>query len=123
MSAWFPILIIVSVFLIAVASAYGTFRAEKKRREGLQQALSDVLFPHQIHLQVKRLDSVARRGAAKHSRASTIVINIFKKENKVEMTIIDAEGRQHTVRVSAENAGGDALAPLISAASTLAREP
>jgi signal transduction histidine kinase len=31
----------------------------------------------------------AINNAAKHSRASTIVINIFKKQNQVEMTIID----------------------------------
>ena len=38
------------------------------------------------------------------------------------MTVTDADGRTHTVRVSAENASADALAPLISAASTLAQE-
>ena len=63
------------------------------------------------------------------SGAFTLAIDVVRawlardKHRSVEMTIIDAEGRQHTVRVSAENAGGDALATLISAASTLAREP
>jgi hypothetical protein len=40
----------------------------------------------------------------------------------VEMTFTDAEGNVKTVRVSADNAGSDALAPLISAASALAKE-
>jgi signal transduction histidine kinase len=31
----------------------------------------------------------AINNAAKHSRASTIVVNIFKKDNKVEITIAD----------------------------------
>ena len=44
------------------------------------------------------------------------------KHRLVEMTVTDADGRTHTVRVSAENASADALAPLISAASTLAQE-
>lgn len=45
------------------------------------------------------------------------------KHRAVELTFTDSEGRTRTVRVSADNAGSDALAPLISAAATLAKEP
>ncbi|HEY6595872.1 MAG TPA: hypothetical protein VI011_17490 [Asanoa sp.] len=45
------------------------------------------------------------------------------KHRAVEMTFTDSEGRTRTIRVSADNAGSDALAPLISAASMLAKEP
>jgi hypothetical protein len=44
------------------------------------------------------------------------------KHRSVEMTVTDAAGQKHTVRVSAENANADALAALISAASTLTEE-
>lgn len=44
------------------------------------------------------------------------------RHRSVELTFTDAEGNPKTVRVSAENAGSDALAPLIMAASELAKE-
>jgi Effector Associated Constant Component 1 len=44
------------------------------------------------------------------------------RHRSVEMTFTDAAGRVQTVRVTAENAGRDALAPLISAAAKLARD-
>lgn len=44
------------------------------------------------------------------------------RHRSVEMTFTDRSGQERTVRVSAENAGRDALAPLIEAATTLARE-
>ena len=44
------------------------------------------------------------------------------KHRCVEVTFTDAEGRVNTIRLSAENAGPDALAPLISAASALAQD-
>jgi membrane-associated two-gene conflict system component 1 (EACC1) len=44
------------------------------------------------------------------------------RRRSVELTFTDADGNPKTVRVSAENAGPDALAPLIVAASELAKE-
>ena len=44
------------------------------------------------------------------------------RHRSVELSFTDAEGNPRTVRVSAENAGSDALAPLIEAASELAKE-
>jgi len=44
------------------------------------------------------------------------------KHRCVEVTFTDAAGSVNTIRLSAENAGSDALAPLISAASALAQE-
>ena len=44
------------------------------------------------------------------------------RHRSVELTFTDADGNPKTVRVSAENAGSDALAPLIMAASELAKE-
>ncbi|GIF41597.1 effector-associated constant component EACC1 [Actinoplanes xinjiangensis] len=44
------------------------------------------------------------------------------RHRSVELTFTDAEGTPKTVRVSAENAGSDAMAPLIMAASELAKE-
>ncbi|WP_433306971.1 effector-associated constant component EACC1 [Actinoplanes sp. CA-030573] len=45
------------------------------------------------------------------------------RHRSVELTFTDAAGNRRTVRASAENAGTDSLAPLIEAASELAREP
>lgn len=44
------------------------------------------------------------------------------RHRSVEMTFTDSSGQVQTIRVSAENAGRDALAPLITAASTLAKD-
>jgi len=44
------------------------------------------------------------------------------RHRSVELTFTDAAGNSRTVRVAAENAGSDALAPLIMAASELAKE-
>jgi hypothetical protein len=44
------------------------------------------------------------------------------RRRSVELTFTDARGTTRTVRVSADNAGADALAPLIMAASELAKE-
>lgn len=44
------------------------------------------------------------------------------RHRSVELTFTDAEGNPRSVRVSAENAGADALAPLITAATELAKE-
>jgi hypothetical protein len=44
------------------------------------------------------------------------------RNRSVEMTFTDSAGTVQTIRVSAENAGRDALAPLISAASALAKD-
>jgi hypothetical protein len=62
------------------------------------------------------------------SGALTLAVDVVRawlardKHRSVELTITDADGHTHIVRVSAENASTDALAPLISAASTLAQE-
>lgn len=45
------------------------------------------------------------------------------KHRSVEISFTDGEGNPRSVRVSAENAGSDALAPLIKAAAGLAKEP
>jgi hypothetical protein len=44
------------------------------------------------------------------------------KHRSVELMFMDAAGNRRTVRASAANAGSDALAPLIMAASELAKE-
>jgi hypothetical protein len=44
------------------------------------------------------------------------------RNRAVEITFTDAAGNVQTVRVTAENAAKDALAPLIAAASALAKE-
>jgi hypothetical protein len=44
------------------------------------------------------------------------------KHRSVELTVTDADGHTHTVRVSADNAGADALQPLIEAASAALRQ-
>jgi hypothetical protein len=44
------------------------------------------------------------------------------RHRSVELTFTDEAGHPKTVRVSAENAGSDALAPLIKAAAELAKE-
>jgi hypothetical protein len=44
------------------------------------------------------------------------------RHRSVELTFTDTTGNPKTVRVSAENAGSDVLAPLIMAASELAKE-
>jgi hypothetical protein len=58
----------------------------------------------------------------------TLAVDILRawlardKHRAVEMTVTGADGRTHTVRVTAENAGADALEPLIEAAASLSRE-
>jgi hypothetical protein len=44
------------------------------------------------------------------------------RHRSVELSFTDAEGNPRTVRVSAENAGAEALGPLIQAAAELARD-
>jgi exopolyphosphatase/pppGpp-phosphohydrolase len=62
------------------------------------------------------------------SGALTLAVDVVRawlardKHRSVELTVTDADGRTHTIRVSAENASNDAFAPLISAASALSQE-
>jgi len=44
------------------------------------------------------------------------------RHRSVELAFTDADGNPRSIRVSAENAGSDALAPLITAATELAKE-
>lgn len=64
-------------------------------------------------------------GSAGAFTATVQILRIWLARDKhrvVEVTFSGADGSPQTVRISAENAGNDAIAPLILAASNLAQK-